>query len=55
MKLTADIDRTFWEVLTVDHGKLLRNAVIWATNEEPVVTVPSILAPASLSAIIPAP
>ena len=30
-----DIDRTFWEVLGVDHGKLLRNAVEWATNEEP--------------------
>jgi hypothetical protein len=34
-----DIDRTFWEVLDVDHGKLLRNAVAWATNEEPPVTV----------------
>jgi len=34
-----DIDRTFWEVLSVDHGKLLRNAVVWATNEEPVVRV----------------
>jgi hypothetical protein len=34
-----DIDRTFWEVLSVDHGKLLRNAVLWATNEEPVVRV----------------
>jgi hypothetical protein len=33
-----DIDRTFWEVLNVDHGKLLRNAVIWATNEaQPVL------------------
>ncbi|MBX5497159.1 MAG: hypothetical protein IRZ15_17615 [Bryobacteraceae bacterium] len=28
-----DIDRTFWEVLSVDHGKLLRNAVDWAANE----------------------
>jgi hypothetical protein len=28
-----DIDRTFWEILDVDHGKLLRNAVVWATNE----------------------
>ena len=28
-----DIDRTFWEVLSVDHGKLLRNATLWATNE----------------------
>ena len=34
-----DIDRTFWEVLCVDHLKLLRNAVLWATNEEPLVTV----------------
>jgi hypothetical protein len=34
-----DIDRTFWEVLGVDHGKLLRNAVEWATNEEPPVRV----------------
>jgi Hypothetical glycosyl hydrolase 6/Beta-galactosidase trimerisation domain len=29
----GDIDRTFWEVLDVDHAKLLRNAVLWATNE----------------------
>ena len=28
-----DIDRTFWEVLSVDHAKLLRNATLWATNE----------------------
>jgi hypothetical protein len=34
-----DIDRTFWEVLCIDHGKLLRNAVEWATNEEPPVRV----------------
>ena len=35
----ADIDRTFWEVLNVDQGKLLRNAVLWATNEPAPVTV----------------
>ena len=35
----GDIDRTFWEVLDVDHGKLLRNAVLWATNEPAPVTV----------------
>jgi len=34
-----DIDRTFWEVLCVDHLKLLHNAVEWATNEEPAVRV----------------
>ncbi len=34
-----DIDRTFWEVLCVDHGKLLRNAVDWAGNEEKPATV----------------
>jgi hypothetical protein len=34
-----DIDRTFWEILDMDHGKLLRNAVIWATNEPAPVTV----------------
>lgn len=34
-----DIDRTFWEVLHNDHGRLLRNAVRWATNEAPPVTV----------------
>jgi hypothetical protein len=35
----GDLDRTFWEVLSVDHFKLLRNAVVWATNEDPLVTV----------------
>jgi hypothetical protein len=34
-----DIDRTFWEVLSVDHFKLLKNAVTWATSEEQPVTV----------------
>ncbi len=28
-----------WEVMCVDHAKLLRNAVEWATNEEQPVTV----------------
>jgi hypothetical protein len=34
-----DIDRTFWEVLAPDHLVLLRNAVSWATDEDPVVVV----------------
>jgi hypothetical protein len=34
-----DIDRAFWEVLAVDHGLLLCNAVRWATHEDPPVEV----------------
>jgi len=34
-----DIDRTFWEIMNVDHGRLLRNIINWAANEEPPVKV----------------
>jgi hypothetical protein len=34
-----DVDRTFWEVLSPDHLKLLRNAVAWATHEDLPVRV----------------
>ncbi len=34
-----DIDRTFWEVLCADHGRLLGNAVEWALREERPATV----------------
>jgi Beta-galactosidase trimerisation domain len=37
--LPWDIGRTFWEVLAPDHLKLMRNAVAWATREEPPVVV----------------
>ena len=34
-----DIDRTFWEIMNVDHGRLLGNLIRWALNEPPVVQV----------------
>jgi hypothetical protein len=34
-----DIDRTFWEVLCGDHLKVLRNTLLWANDEAPVVEV----------------
>jgi hypothetical protein len=34
-----DIDRTFWDVLGVDHLRLLKNAVAWASNEPQPVEV----------------
>ena len=34
-----DIDRTFWEVMSLDHGLLLRNAIKWATNSPSVAKV----------------
>ena len=39
-----DIDRTFWEVLCMDHGKLLQNAVRWLSGSQPVeVSGPGVL------------
>jgi len=34
-----DIDRTFWEILNVDHGKLIRNALQWSLREDLPVKV----------------
>ncbi len=34
-----DIDRTFWNIMNVDHGKLLRNVFDWALNESAVVNI----------------
>jgi hypothetical protein len=35
----GDIDRTFWQIMSTDHGKLLNNTIRWALNEEPVAEV----------------
>ena len=37
--LPGDIDRSFWQMLSTDHGQLLRNTIRWALNEEPIVGV----------------
>jgi len=34
-----DIERTFWQYMSPDHGRLLANTIRWALNEEPIVTV----------------
>jgi hypothetical protein len=34
-----DIDRTFNEVLNPDHGRVLANAIRWAADEAPIVSV----------------
>jgi hypothetical protein len=35
----GDIDRSFWQIMSADHGKLIRNSILWALNEEPIVDV----------------
>ncbi|KPL22381.1 MAG: hypothetical protein AMS23_08010, partial [Bacteroides sp. SM1_62] len=34
-----DIDRTFWEILNVDHGRLIKNALHWAIQKDQPVRV----------------
>ncbi len=34
-----DLDRTFWEVMDMDHGRLLRNLVRWAAHDDMPVEV----------------
>lgn len=35
----GDMDRTFWQVLSTDHGKLLGNAIKWALHEDNIVEI----------------
>jgi hypothetical protein len=35
----GDIDRAFWQIMSQDHSKLIRNTVLWALNEQPIVEV----------------
>ncbi len=32
-------DPDFWQIMNVDHGRILRNTIRWALGEEPVVKV----------------
>ena len=35
----GDIDRSYWQVMSTDHLKLLQNTIRWALNEEPIAEV----------------
>jgi hypothetical protein len=35
----GDIDRTFWQLMSADHGQLLRNSIRWALKEESIIEV----------------
>jgi hypothetical protein len=35
----GDIDRSFWQIMCTDHGKLIGNTIKWALNEESLVGV----------------
>ncbi|MES1226010.1 MAG: alpha-amylase family protein, partial [Bacteroidota bacterium] len=37
--IPGDLDRSFWQIMNIDHGSLLRNAINWALNEDPIVLV----------------
>ena len=37
--IPGDLDRSFWQLMNTDHGRLLGNTIRWALKEEPVVTV----------------
>ncbi|SFD09980.1 alpha-amylase family protein [Spirosoma endophyticum] len=37
--IPGDLDRSFWQMLGVDHGQLLSNVINWALDEEPIAAV----------------
>ncbi|UFH52082.1 alpha-amylase family protein [Spirosoma sp. KNUC1025] len=37
--MPGDLDRSFWQMLSVDHGQLLSNVIQWALDEEPIADV----------------
>jgi len=37
--IPGDLDRSFWQMLSADHSRLLRNTIRWALDEPPIVTL----------------
>jgi hypothetical protein len=37
--MPGDIDRSYWQIMSSDHGQLLANTIRWALNEDPVADV----------------
>lgn len=37
--IPGDLDRSFWQLMNVDHGQLLSNVMEWALDEEPMAKV----------------
>jgi len=37
--IPGDMDRSFWQIMNMDHSKLLRNTILWALNEKPIVDI----------------
>ncbi|QHT70732.1 hypothetical protein GXP67_30830 [Rhodocytophaga rosea] len=37
--IPGDMERSFWQLMSADHGKLLANTIRWALQEAPVVEV----------------
>lgn len=35
----GDIDRTYWQIMSKDHGRLIENTIKWALNEESLIEV----------------
>lgn len=39
--IPGDMDRSFWQIMSPDHARLLRNVVRWALNEAPLAEIKS--------------
>ena len=37
--IPGDIERSYWQIMSSDHGRLLTNTIRWALNEDPVADI----------------